>query len=606
MRTKLTSLLACLLAGLLLSAPLTACHGGEENGDTGSESTSVSTPADESGSESESMTDPETEPDFTSLTIAGVDVQNYAVVVPADLPTGLVTVVDAFIQWVNESTGHTLPKITADQTAEHEIVIGQNVRENAKVAAAVGEIKNDGYAIVVDDGDLYLTASTARGVAYGVYDFLENYMGVRFYAQDFTVHHDVGAVALDEGMKEVFSPAYSARHRSLAAPAISVEYQLYAKWNSDLAGKNVGENTVIHAGSEHTLPPLAETGGAAFGFNPCLNDEAIFNTVLKNVLAKLDANPDQNVVQVGQGDGSLFCTCDKCTAFEAAHGDTHMAPMLDFCNRLAAEVNKIYPNVKIMTFCYEYSQGVPTDMEVSDNVVINYCLDKACFQHALTDPACPKNTTVAADLRKWNELCKVDNLAIYDYVTNCGYAVPGPNFNIMWDNAQFYTELDVGYMRNWGSYGSHELMELRYYLVSKLTWNPYMTEEEYYDLYNGFIDDFYGDAAPYIRAHIDSLYADENLLGCSAMFAPMEAFVPLTDADGKKDLTELRKQYAYFTDALKLDTLTDDERARIERASMIWLDALRDLIGGGKERREIEAVWDNYVAKYGPPYGVNT
>ncbi len=616
MKTNLARLLACLLACLLLAAPLTACNSGEENGDTGSESTSVSTPADDSGSESESVsasetestseseTDPEAKPDFTSLTIAGVDVQNFSVVTPNDMPSGQIEAVDEFIQWIADATGHTLPKITAAETADHEIVIGQNVRENANVAAAVSEIENDGYAYVVDGGNLYISASTGRGVVYGLYDFLENHLGVRFYDPDFTVRHDIGALSFVEGMKEVFSPPINARvHNFVWNSAIDSRFALISKRNSGLSGLYVGDTISIGAGSGHTLLQWAGIDASMFHPNPCLQDETVYETVLTNIMADLVKDADRNAVLVTQGDGSPFCKCEKCTTFEAAHGNTHMASMLDFCNRLVADINKTYPDMKVITYCYEYSRGIPTNMEVDDHVIIDFCLDKACFNHALNDPDCSANVAVLAELCAWDELCKVDNLFVYDYPINFGSALPGPNFYVMWDNFQVFKELNVSGLYQCGGFDTRGLAPLRYYLRSHLTWNPDMTEEEYYALFHGFIEDYYGDAAPYIKAHIDSIYAPENLKGCSAMFAPMEAFLPVTDADGKKDLTALRAQYAYFSDALALDTLTEDERAHVEYASMIMLNALKNELHG-KERRELEAVWCEYKEKYGLPDGV--
>ncbi len=592
MKKKTSRLLACLLACLLAVSPMAACN--DDGTETESDSVSESAP--------ESLPDIVEVPD---VAIAGADIADFSVVIPTDMPAGQVTAVDDFILWVEKATGHKLPKLTADQSAEHEIIIGQNVRENEKVTAAVSEIKNDGYAYVVDGGDLYITASTGRGVVYGLYDFLENYMGVRFYTENYTHLREFGNVALDEGMKEIFSPVMSARWLWAAGLAHHDNWYFFqTKNNVMLEKRDVGDTISISTNSNHTFPGLAGTEQAG-AVMPCTFDPAVYETVKSQVLAGLEAYPEQNAIQVGQGDGFANCSCDKCTAFIAEHGNSRMAPLLDFCNRLGDEVAALYPGVKIITYSYQYSHVVPDNMEVSDNVIIDFCLDEACFKHALTDPDCEKNVKVAAEFRRWAELCHADNLFVYDYAWNCGSGpLLDPNLYVMWDNFQFYKELGVTGILSEGCFSKGgDLDHLRYYLRSKLSWDMDMTKEEYFALMDEFLQDYYGDAAPAMKQYLDLLYLPENMTeNCSAMYAPWEAFFSIVDENGNRDLTELRNRYTIFTEALKIETLTDDRRAHVEYASMHLLSYLKDLLQG-KERRKLEAVWDDLVAKYGLPDG---
>ncbi len=552
-------------------------------------------------------TDAEGKPLPAALSIAGVNVSEFSVVIPADMPAGLVTVVDKLIAQLKTATGHTIPKLTADRSAEHEIVVGRGVRENAAVDAAVAEIKNDGYAIVVDGGDLYISASTNRGVAYGVYDFLENYMGTRFYDPFYTVQRSVGAVTLADGMKDVFSPPRAARMFSSAFNS-TTDYYVYGKLNGLTHITNVGEDsTSILAGAAHNLATLSGKGSNVRGNNACLQDDEVFAAVLKNLLADLEANPDKYNISVGQGDSSVFCSCDKCAEFKKAHGNTNMANMLDFCNRLAVEVNKVYPDVKLITFSYQDTRKAPTDMTVNKNVQINYCLDGACFQHALNDPDCKKNAKIAAELKAWKKLCENGNIYIYDYIPDCTYAVPGTNPYIMWNNAQFYNEMGVGGIYNWGTYGTHGFSYLRYYLANKLSWNPNMTEDEYYTIFNEFLEDYYGDAAPYMKEHLDLFYAPENIIDCSQMFSDWRNFVSIKFVKGKKDLTPMHDAFKHFTDALALETLSEEERAHVEYTSLNLLATLVSEIPNSSEPKRINeyrTLYREFTKKHGTPKGM--
>ena len=50
---------------------------------------------------------------------------------------------------------------------------------------------------------------------------------------------------------------------------------------------------------------------------------------------------------------------------------------------------------------------------------------------------------------------------------------------------------------------SGEFGELRSYLLAKLMWNPYMSEEEYYTMMDEFLAAYYGEGWKYIRQFID-------------------------------------------------------------------------------------------------------
>ena len=104
---------------------------------------------------------------------------------------------------------------------------------------------------------------------------------------------------------------------------------------------------------------------------------------------------------------------------------------------------------------------------------------------------------------------------IWDYVTNfANYVAPFPNFRVLRENMRFFAENHVVGVYPEGNYSSEsgEFGELRAYLLGRLMWDPYMTEEEYDGYMNDFLEGYYGAAAaPYIRKFIDfTLAASED------------------------------------------------------------------------------------------------
>ena len=578
-------LLSLLLAALLLCGGMTACLGGEPpSSDTESGtptlpdtalSTEPSAPSPDTGDGEEDSTEP-LPPPPEGVFIGGVALSEFTIVRSADMPEGQVTALEFFVEQVKCATGVALPIVTDsdDQAVGHEIVIGTTNRQNAALTRAIGEIRDDGYAIVVDGGDLYIGATTGRGVVYGMAALLEDYFGVRLYARDYICHRPLGAVSLEEGFKVVFSPEFHARRTWVdGLYADPLEQVLFLCNNSDgLKKAKVGDTYPIRANSNHTIHDLAKSEGHV----PCLTDEAVYQKVLKNVVKKLNNNPDQNVIQVGQTDGGQPCKCERCAAIHKEYG-TDNATWFLFLNRLADECASLYPDrgVKLITYAYQYTHGVPGNgYTVSDNVIIDFCFDKACYNHAFNDPDCPKNTPVAAELREWAKLCKADNLYVYEYAYNCGDKyLADPSLLVTWDNFRFYTECGVSGILSEGiTAGGGEFDHLRAYLLTRLTWDPHMTEEGYYTLMEEFMADWYGDAAPMLREYMTILY-DGKRVSCTDMYTPMYTFFQTDAEEGSTSVNQeiMSQCQALFDAALALDTLTEEQRDRVEYTALHFM-----------------------------------
>ena len=581
-------LLPLLLATLLLCGGMTACLGGEPpSSDTESESptspdatdtphtTAPDTNATDTGDGGESGTEPSPPPP-EGMFIGGAALSEFTVVRSADMPEGQITALEFFVEQVERATGVALPIVTDDRTAEREIVIGVTNRENAALSRAVSEIQNDGYALVVDGGDLYISATTGRGVVYGMMELLEQYLGVRLYARDFIHYRPLGHVSLEEGFKQVFNPAFHAR-RTWVDNLYSdpLEQVIFLRNNSDgLKKAKVGDTYPIRANSNHTIDDLAKVEGE--GQVPCLTDEAVYAQVLKSVRKKLDNSPDQNVIQVGQGDGGQPCRCERCEAIHKAYG-TDNATWFLFLNRLADECASLYPDrgVKLITYSYQYTHGVPGNgYTVSDNVIIDFCFDDACYNHAFNDPDCPKNTPVAAELKEWAKLCRADNLYVYEYAYNCGDKyLADPSLLVMWDNFRFYTECGVSGILSEGiTANGGEFDHLRAYLLTRLTWDPHMTEEAYYTLMEEFMADWYGDAAPILREYMNVLY-DGKRITCTDMYTPMYTFFQTDAEEGSTAVNQeiMSQCQALFDAALALETLTEEQRDRVEYTALHFM-----------------------------------
>ncbi len=606
MKKSSIRLLAALLAGLLLAAPLTACNGGDG---TETESASVSESVSDSESDTEIETAPETPNPIDLLRIGGVAIDKFTVVAPNDLAEGQELTVTDFINHVAAATGVTLPRITPDQSAEHEIIIGQNVRENEKVTAAVAEIDHDGYALVMDEGDLYISASTGRGVVYGMYDFLENYLGVRIFTADCIRYNEANIIDIPADLKDVYSPAFELRGGNS-----DKEFNEYGKAASKINQgdmRQFGDNQVLWVYSGHTIHDYTGTEGDGLGPNPCLSDESLYQYALQKCLAEIDAASYELTIRIGTSDNATICTCETCSAVNEAHESTGTTFML-FVNRLAKELKELRPDsgVRINTYAYVSTGTPPKDISMEDNVIVNYCLYAACFACTFDDPDCETNATIAADLKRWCEIAST--VTVYDYHDNfASYQANDPGFDNILHNARWFAEIGIqGYGGERWHYNAGDFRELRTYLIRQVSWNPYMTEEEFYGYMDEFLEAYYGGAAPMIKEYITRTtensrqsgywYSSEGLVdwyGHSGVYTPLAPFYLAYNEDGSKNPEFTREMWTLWEEALAAE-LTDEQRAHVERATIHFYKWCIDFLPTKNEKKEASQRYNEYMEKY--------
>ena len=444
------------------------------------------------------------------MRIANTPLASYKIILSAAALEGECDVAEVLRDTLARATGVTL-EIAADVTpaADCEIVIGKTNRDTDKVAAARAEIQNDGYAMVVDGTRLYITGNLPRGDVYGVYAFMEDYLGARFCSDTYMALHDGEVKDIPADLYRVDSPYFFSRDTYWY-------HILHPRRPTKLNGRNAVKSNhwdmpdlgggVTYAGRfVHSIWDLAEMEHE-IGRQPCLTDENVYKTVLKNVYKVLEERPWSTIVSVSQVDSypdQLGCQCERCKAIDDREG-TPMGSLLTFVNRIADDIKDDYPNVYVDTLAYRYTRKAPKTIKPRDNVIIRLCSIECCFAHPLDDPDCPHNVAFKKDIEEWSAIC--NNLYIWDYTTDflC-YLSPFPNFAVLQKNVKFFKDHHVIGMFEQGNYQSlsGEFGELRGYLLAKLLWNPDMTEAEYYAHMDEFLRDYYGAGWKYVREYID-------------------------------------------------------------------------------------------------------
>lgn len=104
-------------------------------------------------------------------TISGTDIASFEIVCSSTLPAAT-TAASELQKYIMEAPGCRL-HISPAASGEHSIFIDAGDDENA-----------EGFSVKTSENDLTISGDGPRGALYGVYDFLEKYMGWRFLASD--------------------------------------------------------------------------------------------------------------------------------------------------------------------------------------------------------------------------------------------------------------------------------------------------------------------------------------------------------------------------------------------------------------------------------------
>ena len=372
-------------------------------------------------------------------------------------------------------------------------------------------LDEDGFLIEAsfeENRGMTFKGSNERGVLYAVYRFLEKFAGFRYFTPELETFTP-GDVVIPEGVVMDYAPVMStARRLTWYYTGRDAEWCVkngISGCDTTLDAMHGGPSLNYGSMFVHTIGPLYETTYPypTYTSNPCLTDPEILATVIKNVRKELEKNPAMNIISVSQTDVESWCLCPNCARIAEEEG-SYAGVWVRFVNTIAEDIAEDYPNVIVDTLAYKHTQTPPKITKPRENVCIRLCSIECCFTHALDDPNCPDNKKFHDDLVGWGKIC--DNIHVWDYTTNFHYYISTfANLFTIRENMRFYAENNVvsmfpqGNSQGW----SGEFGELRAYLLAKLMWNPYMSEEEYNRHMNEFLEAYYGAGWTFVREYID-------------------------------------------------------------------------------------------------------
>ena len=510
---------------------------------------------------------------------------------------------EEFQHCFGKATGISLPVHHSVEEAENHVYIGQGAPlAKSGLTIDTAELGDEGLCVIVREDSIAIVGGRPRGTLYGVYQFLEDGLGVRFLTSEHTDIPDKAAVAKipcgEYTCKPQFSFRWSYYKENSDVPEFAARLRVNTVTPAEKLGGNTPQNLINH--SFHWLVPFSnygqehpeyyalvdgkrhtDTGGG--GPQLCVTNPDVIKIAAESAIRYIDEHPGLKNVSVSQADTSKYCLCDVCEEINQREG-TPMGSQLAFVNAVAELVEQAHPDVKIGTLAYWYTRQIPKTIRPRHNVQIQLCSIECCTLHPIDDPDCPKNREFCQDMNDWGKIS--DNIWVWNYNTNFrAYDLPFPNLRSIGPNVRYFRRNNVKglFMQANGNGTSGELSELRNYLISRMIWNPDFDDKA---VCEEFIQLHYKNAAQPIMDYIEMLHDNAEASGLHPGCFPSPEEVGL-----RPEIS--RKAFDYFEQALNL---ADDEtvRARVEKASICAYRAMIDA-GGPMEYAERKALIDQYI-----------
>jgi hypothetical protein len=378
----------------------------------------------------------------------------------------------------------------------------------------------EGCLIQTAGKNVVIAGTPEVGTLNGTHRFLEDYLGVRWYAPGVTKTPAQKTIRL-AAVNRIVRPAFEYRNTSY-----------YPQYRDDRkfltrVGLNSGRNSGTEPlgiqynidGNCHTyfnfVSPeeffdkhpeyFSEINGVRLRDHTqlCLTNPDVLRIVTERMLERMKQDPGARSHDFSQMDYDNICRCPSCQAINDQY-KTRGGTQFWFLNQLAERTSKVYPTKLVSTLAYQYTVDPPQGMKLHPNVAIWLChIHPSCDSHAIG--TCSHNAVFKGWAEQWSKLTR--HLFIWHYSTDFAhYYCPFPNLRALAGDIRFYRDIGVTGIYFQGMSckgGGGEFSLLRPYLCMKMSINPDLDANA---VIREFLDGYYGAAAEPIRQYINLIH----------------------------------------------------------------------------------------------------
>ncbi len=317
----------------------------------------------------------------------------------------------------------------------------------------VNGLSNHGFLIHADERGLVIAARKPLGVLYGVYGFLEEHIGVRWFFPGSGGEYCPEIPSLRIGrIDDLQEPSFSRRTAALTACVgicktpdswdwvlrNRMQLLLYPAGGSRRHIEEFRKRVAEERGGGHVLhrmvpDELFEDHPEYFGLyegerrrqkghggQPCTTHSEVVNLAVNFMLDWFRDNPE-GIFTLNNNDNWDFCECENCVALdppEEREKSFVSTRFFTFKNEVAGRVWEVYPDARINTLAYQRFRQPPTGVVPDARLLVTLCDHGRCYRHSLDDPNCEPNEWFRGMFAGW---AKFDNQrGIFPYYNMMG------------------------------------------------------------------------------------------------------------------------------------------------------------------------------------------
>jgi len=401
---------------------------------------------------------------------------------------------------------------------------------------------SDGFAVRQEDATIYIFGVTPKGTLNGVYDFIEDNLGVLW-----TRSTDLGT--LYDPMPTI--PVVQVNYREKSPLKLRAWHLCGTGANGEphsdpateiMMSRNKMNSKFAEFANIHLWDWQASVGIEPFNLGHNIQYWLLTSPLYNNQLEYWNTDEEGNYLGPGKGhvnfwsDGAAeaiatsvinflntydikyvgvgmedtsYCVQhpeDK-QPFEYAPGmfvypgeDDYLSTVFfTFMNKIARKVKEVHPDVMLCTYAYIFTE-IPPRCDIEDNICIVIAPINEDMRLPITTTEPSPNNKVYQNMERWSQ--KTSNIMVYNYYGCFPYAAEyyeRPIAGRVQSDLQYYVE--KGFMgvvpegivdANTNTWAVNTL---QFWLFSKLFWDPYADIDALTEL---FCQKAYGDAAPHM------------------------------------------------------------------------------------------------------------
>lgn len=415
--------------------------------------------------------------------------------------------------YLRQSTQAHIP-VHIDKTTsfKHHIVIHVGATTYVKnLYLPLDKLDGDGFFISFpDEKNIVIVGQTDWGTEFGVYEFLERYVGVRWLLPGPDGEHVPEHSTLVIPMRDIrqepvfFSRLLSSQdlwggkrdtelaiwaYRNRMHGKVNFHHNLLNLFPPEKYTKTHPEFFPIINGKRY-IPPTTQT----HGWQPCFSAPGIVEEAIKNIYEYFAEHPEETSYSLGVNDEGGHCECEICLAKDSGKknflGYRDVSDRyFEWANAVVEGVLKYYPDKWFGCLAYSNVAQPPTRVLVHPRIIPYMTYDRMKW----IDPKFEKEGQKITEM--WEKEATI--LGWYDYIYGTPYLLPRVYFHKMAEYYRYGYQHGVRAMYaeaypNWGE-------GPKLYVTLKLQWNPDLDVD-------ALLEDWYvcavgKDAAPDLAAY---------------------------------------------------------------------------------------------------------